>query len=423
MGSATASGRALAGSSSVHACLSSGPARASRGQRCAMLRRSRGSAGPDGLARSASVLVGRASAAKGGGVVLGGETQFRALVTGVSGQDGWYLAERLLAAGLRGARGRPGRRPTSRAVEDRAARPRHARGRPRRRRAPCGGVVDAAEPDRIFNLAGSTSVARSWDEPVEAADVIGIGAVRLLNAAWRPAGAQRARRCVSSRPRAPRSSATRSRSPQDEDTAHAPVTPYGAAKDFAHTMVQVYRRRGMFASAAILYNHESPRRPASFVARKITRAVAAIARGSQDKLDARQHRRAARLGLRARPRRRHAADPGRGPGRRLRRGDRRGAQRPRLRARRPSRRSASSDWEAHVDDRPGALPARRPARPGRRRRPGYDRSAGGPRSASRSWSRSWCGRTWTSSTARRPADDPATRRLGMSCPTHPSPPH
>ena len=72
--------------------------------------------------------------------------------------------------------------------------------------------------------------------------------------------------------------------PQDESTLHAPVTPYGAAKDFAHTMVQVYRRRGMFASAAILYNHESPRRPSSFVARKITRAVASIARGSQDKL-------------------------------------------------------------------------------------------------------------------------------------------
>jgi GDPmannose 4,6-dehydratase len=72
--------------------------------------------------------------------------------------------------------------------------------------------------------------------------------------------------------------------PQTEATPHAPVTPYGAAKDFAHTMVEVYRRRGLFAAAAILYNHESPRRPDTFVARKITRAVTAIARGEQDVL-------------------------------------------------------------------------------------------------------------------------------------------
>ncbi|CAN5645623.1 GDP-mannose 4,6-dehydratase [soil metagenome] len=213
--------------------------------------------------------------------MLGGQTRFRALVTGVSGQDGWYLARRLLAEGceVHGVVRDAGAVAALEAelpglvthvadlVDDAALR----------------GAVDAAEPDRIFNLAGSTSVARSWAEPVLAADVIGIGAVRLLNAAWDLQ--ERSRREV----RFLQASSAEVFGdpvsvPQDEDTPHAPVTPYGAAKDFAHAMVQVYRRRGMFASAAILYNHESPRRPASFVARKINRAVAAIARGSQEQL-------------------------------------------------------------------------------------------------------------------------------------------
>ena len=213
--------------------------------------------------------------------MLGGETQFRALITGVSGQDGWYLAKRLLADGCdvhgvvrtasdvaRLETELPGLvTHVADLVDDAALR----------------GAVDAAEPDRIFNLAGSTSVARSWDEPVEAADVIGIGAVRLLNAAW-DLQVRSGREVRFLQASSAEVFGDPVAVPQDEGTVHAPVTPYGAAKDFAHTMVQVYRRRGMFASAAILYNHESPRRPSSFVARKITRAVASIARGSQDKL-------------------------------------------------------------------------------------------------------------------------------------------
>ena len=67
--------------------------------------------------------------------------------------------------------------------------------------------------------------------------------------------------------------------PQRESTPRLPVTPYGAAKSFAHQMVAVYRARGMLASSAILYNHESPRRPEAFVARKISREAAKIALG------------------------------------------------------------------------------------------------------------------------------------------------
>jgi GDPmannose 4,6-dehydratase len=70
--------------------------------------------------------------------------------------------------------------------------------------------------------------------------------------------------------------------PQDENTPIAPHNPYGASKAFAHFMVQVYRDRGLFASNAILYNHESPRRPITFVTRKIISGVAAIALGRAD---------------------------------------------------------------------------------------------------------------------------------------------
>ena len=72
--------------------------------------------------------------------------------------------------------------------------------------------------------------------------------------------------------------------PQDESTPIAPVTPYGAAKAYAHHMVRVYRGRGLHAATVILYNHESPRRPPAFVTRKITQGAAMIARGEQDEL-------------------------------------------------------------------------------------------------------------------------------------------
>jgi GDPmannose 4,6-dehydratase len=74
------------------------------------------------------------------------------------------------------------------------------------------------------------------------------------------------------------------RSPQDEDTPVRPANPYGAAKAFAHLMVDVYRHRGLHATSLVLYNHESPRRPAQFVTRKITAGVAAISRGAASTL-------------------------------------------------------------------------------------------------------------------------------------------
>ncbi|AMB57851.1 GDP-mannose 4,6-dehydratase [Microterricola viridarii] len=203
-----------------------------------------------------------------------------ALVTGVSGQDGSYLSESLLAAGW--------------AVHGlvRAASAAHEQPIDPRVITHTGDLADEARlravvadvaPDVIFNLAGVSSVAQSWQQPVLTAELTGVAAVTLLDAAWQLQEASGTPvRFVQA------SSAeifgAASQLPQNEDTPIRPVSPYGAAKAFAHHAVGVYRARGLGASAAVLYNHESPRRPETFVTRKITRGAALIAAGQSDTL-------------------------------------------------------------------------------------------------------------------------------------------
>ena len=158
-----------------------------------------------------------------------------ALITGVRGQDGSYLAELLRARGFDV----------------------HGLVQPGEGRAPDADVATLHEvdltdtagvtalvaelsPDHLYNLAGLSSSAEMFGQP--------------------------------------------SRTPQDEGTPIAPVSPYGASKAFAHLLVGVQRGRGLHASSVILYNHESPRRPQHFVTRKITATVAAIAQGRADEL-------------------------------------------------------------------------------------------------------------------------------------------
>ena len=198
-----------------------------------------------------------------------------ALITGVSGQDGSYLAERLLADGVQV----------------------HALSLPDDRtidgvRMHAGDVADVegtralvleVAPDEIYNLAAVSSVARSWAEPDLTARVNGLAAVGLLESARQlQESAGRPVRFVQA------SSAEifglPDRTPQDEDTPVRPVNPYGAAKAFAHLMVDVYRHRGLHAVSLVLYNHESPRRPEQFVTRKITAGVAAISAGTASRL-------------------------------------------------------------------------------------------------------------------------------------------
>ncbi len=202
----------------------------------------------------------------------------RALITGITGQDGSYLAERLHGAGweVHGLVRReqpPEESPipvwASAHVGDLLDPESLTR------------AVDAAEPDAIFHLAGVTSVARSWEDPEGTARSTGLAAATLMDAAWRRTRAGHDVRFIQA------SSAEifgAAPAPQSEATALAPTSPYGAAKAYAHHLVGVYRLRGLAASSAILFNHESPRRPPAFVTRKITRGAARIAAGLESRL-------------------------------------------------------------------------------------------------------------------------------------------
>jgi GDPmannose 4,6-dehydratase len=205
-----------------------------------------------------------------------------ALITGITGQDGGYLAEQLVSQGatVHGAL-RPGEQApdhlgdlgsgvTLHEVElsDDGA---------------LAGLLEQAAPEAVFNLAGVSSVALSWSEPVLTAQVNGVLVARLLDLMWRrqERTGEQVRFVQASSAEIFAGAVT---APQDEQTPLSPRSPYGASKAFAHQLVQVFRERGMHASNAILYNHESPRRPTSFVTRKITSTVAAIAVGRTDQL-------------------------------------------------------------------------------------------------------------------------------------------
>jgi GDPmannose 4,6-dehydratase len=203
-------------------------------------------------------------------------------VTGATGQDGSYIIEQLLAEGVEVhalVRAHDGVEREMTSLPERVIR--HvgdlADGDTLR------ALVTDAAPDEIFNLGGLSSVALSWKEPMLTAQVSGLAAGHLLKAAHDLQ--ERSGRPV----RFVQASSAEifgrtSRTLQDETTPLRPLTPYGAAKAYAHHLVGVYRARGLHACSCILYNHESPRRPETFVTRKITAGAARIARGLQDEL-------------------------------------------------------------------------------------------------------------------------------------------
>lgn len=204
----------------------------------------------------------------------------RALITGVTGQDGSYLAEQLVADGwevyglIRGQRNP--KRPWIEALVPSL-------------RLIDGDLLDqsslqralvASEPDVVFNLGALTFVGMSWDQPTLMTEVTGLGCLRMLEAIRAVNPAIRFVQASSSE----QFGAVRE-SPQRETTPFWPRSPYGVAKLFAHHVTVNYRESyGIHASAAIMFNHESPRRGEEFVTRKITSAAARISRGEQSEL-------------------------------------------------------------------------------------------------------------------------------------------
>ncbi|MDP9181366.1 MAG: GDP-mannose 4,6-dehydratase [Actinomycetota bacterium] len=206
----------------------------------------------------------------------------RVLVTGITGQDGGYLAEQLVAEGCTVHGLVHAGDPHGPALEARSPsvvlHPGDLTDSDALTR-----VVALVEPDEVYNLAGVSSVARSWSEPVLTADVTALGVARLLAVVMeQQSKTGRQIRFVQASSAEIFGDATQV--PQDEATTLRPTSPYGVSKLFAHQLVGLYRQQGLHAVSAILYNHESPRRPLSFVTRKITSTVARIAQGLEQEL-------------------------------------------------------------------------------------------------------------------------------------------
>jgi GDPmannose 4,6-dehydratase len=202
------------------------------------------------------------------------------MVVGAAGQDGSYLTERLITEG--GAvigLIRPGALAAARTVLKDHARLNLMEVDLLSQVAVERAVADAA-PDHVYNLAGESFMPATWENPVETADVAGLGAVRILEALRRRRPSSRYLQASS-----PEIFGRLERSPQDETTPIRPTTPYGAARAYAHFMTAAYRERhGLFAINVILYNHESPRRRPEFVTRKIARAAARAKLGLEKEL-------------------------------------------------------------------------------------------------------------------------------------------
>jgi GDPmannose 4,6-dehydratase len=211
----------------------------------------------------------------------------RALITGIGGQDGSYLAELLLSKDyiVHGVVRRSSTFNTDR-LDDIYQDPHEAH---RRLFLHYGDLTDSSslrriltisDPQEVYNLGAQSHVRVSFDQPEYTADVVSVGTLRLLEAI-RDTGKQvRFYQASSSE-----MFGDNPEVPQNEDTRFAPSSPYAAAKVAAYWYTALYRKAyGLFASNGILFNHESPRRGETFVTRKITRAATRIKLGLQEKL-------------------------------------------------------------------------------------------------------------------------------------------
>lgn len=215
-----------------------------------------------------------------------------ALITGVTGQDGSYLAELLLEKGyeVHGmvrrtssfATGRidhlrKGFNPGSEGLQLHYGDLGDGTGLRR--------IIEQVRPDEVYNLAAQSHVRISFDQPEYTADVVGLGTLRLLEA-LRDHNHRRGRTARMYQAGSSEMFGKVAETPQRETTPFHPRSPYACAKVYAHWQTVNYREAyGLFACNGILFNHESPRRGENFVTRKITRSATRIKLGLQDKLE------------------------------------------------------------------------------------------------------------------------------------------
>lgn len=198
----------------------------------------------------------------------------RALITGITGQDGSYLAELLLAKGysvygLVRRLSTPNTDRIEHILDSVTLIPGDLLDQ-----SSLAAALDTAAPDEVYNLAAMSHVGTSFNQPVATMEITGLGCTRLLEALRLSGGSARFYQASTSEIVG-----------QENQLCFYPRSPYGAAKLYAHWTTINYREAyRMYACAGILYNHESPRRGLDFVTRKITSAVARIKYGLQDRL-------------------------------------------------------------------------------------------------------------------------------------------
>ena len=204
----------------------------------------------------------------------------KAIITGIAGQDGSFLAEFLLSKNYEVIGFAKKEFSTSENIANIQ----------NKIRMIDGDVADfdsvlttikEIKPDEIYNLAAQSFVADSWNNPSITAQCNALGPVNIIESIKRESPDTKffqASTCeIFGKPKD---------SPQTEETAYHPITPYGIAKLYAHLMIETYRKNyGVFASCGILFNHESERRGKQFVTRKISSSVASIKLGLLDHIE------------------------------------------------------------------------------------------------------------------------------------------
>jgi GDPmannose 4,6-dehydratase len=205
-----------------------------------------------------------------------------ALITGVTGQDGSYLAEFLLSQGYHvvGVKRRTSIISTGR-IDHLLENPNfELRYSSLQDTTSMYRLLEEYKPDEIYNLAAQSHVRVSFENPEETADTVAMGTLRLLEAVRFVCPDSKFYQASSSE-----MYGDNPKAPQDEKTRMTPASPYACSKLFSHNLIRNYRLGyGMFACSGILFNHESPRRGETFVTRKITKAAARIKLGLQKEL-------------------------------------------------------------------------------------------------------------------------------------------